>query len=181
MLSCVLIAIVCLPALLTFVWFSEVLAGCFALRKWGNSSVVTPGALPHRMTVLIPAHNEGVGVLPTIRDIQAQADLGNARAKLALDVLVHQARHWIGAYYLELNGADALVFTAGIGENSTEIRRRICAGLEFLGVDISSAANAENAPVISTGRVTVRVMPTNEELMIARHTGLQLGLALKAS
>jgi hypothetical protein len=54
------------------VWFFEVLAGCFALRKWGTSSVATPGALPHRMTVLIPAHNEGVGVLPTIRDIQAQ-------------------------------------------------------------------------------------------------------------
>jgi hypothetical protein len=54
------------------VWFFEVLAGCFALRKWGTSSVVTPGALSHRTTVLIPAHNEGVGVLPTIRDIQAQ-------------------------------------------------------------------------------------------------------------
>src|SRR5882724_269221 len=66
------IAIVCLPALLTLVWFFEVLAGCCALRKWGASSVVTRGALPHRMTVLIPAHNEGVGALPTIRDIQAQ-------------------------------------------------------------------------------------------------------------
>ena len=72
MFSGIVIAIVCLPALVTFVWFSEVLAGCFALRKWGTSSVVTPGALPHRTTVLIPAHNEGVGVLPTIRDIQAQ-------------------------------------------------------------------------------------------------------------
>ena len=66
------IAIVCLPALLTFVWFFEVLAGCFALRKERTSSVVTPGALSHRTTVLIPAHNEGVGILPTIRDIQAQ-------------------------------------------------------------------------------------------------------------
>ena len=72
MVSGAVIAIVCLPALLTLVWFFEVLAGCFALPKWGNSSVVTPGALSHRTTVLIPAHNEGVGVLPTIRDIQAQ-------------------------------------------------------------------------------------------------------------
>ena len=72
MVSGVMIAIVSLPALLTFVWFFEVLAGCFALRKGMTSSVVTPAALSHRTTVLIPAHNEGVGILPTIRDIQAQ-------------------------------------------------------------------------------------------------------------
>ena len=72
MVSGVMIAIVSLPALLTFVWFFEVLAGCFALRKGMTSSVVTPAALSHRTTVLIPAHNEGVGILPTIQDIQAQ-------------------------------------------------------------------------------------------------------------
>ena len=72
MLSGVLIAIVCLPALLTFVWFSEVLAGCFALRKERTSPVAAPGTLSHRTTVLIPAHNEGAGILPTIRDVQAQ-------------------------------------------------------------------------------------------------------------
>jgi cellulose synthase/poly-beta-1,6-N-acetylglucosamine synthase-like glycosyltransferase len=68
----VAIAIVCLPALLTFVWFSEVLAGCFALRKQRTAPVAAPGVLSHRTTVLIPAHNEGVGILPTIRDVQAQ-------------------------------------------------------------------------------------------------------------
>src|SRR6202521_4567518 len=72
MFSGVVIAIVCLPALLTFVWFSEVLAGCFALRKGRSPPVAAPGTLSHRTTVLIPAHNEGAGVLPTIRDIQAQ-------------------------------------------------------------------------------------------------------------
>ena len=72
MFSGVVIAIVCLPALLTFVWFFEVVAGCFALRKERTSSVAAPGALSHRTTVLIPAHNEGAGILPTIRDIQAQ-------------------------------------------------------------------------------------------------------------
>jgi cellulose synthase/poly-beta-1,6-N-acetylglucosamine synthase-like glycosyltransferase len=72
MVSVVLIAIVCLPALLTFVWFSEVLAGCFALRKKRASPVAVPGTLSHRTTVLIPAHNEGAGILPTIRDVQAQ-------------------------------------------------------------------------------------------------------------
>src|SRR5712691_3936949 len=72
MLSGVVIAIVCLPALLTFVWFFEVVAGCFALRKERASSVAASGALSHRTVVLIPAHNEGAGILPTIRDIQAQ-------------------------------------------------------------------------------------------------------------
>ena len=72
MLSGVVIAIVCLPALLTFVWFAEVLAGCVALRNERNSPVAEPGAPSHRTTVLIPAHNEGAGILPTIRDVQAQ-------------------------------------------------------------------------------------------------------------
>src|SRR5262245_61354108 len=72
MLCGVMIAIVCLPALLTFVWFSEVLAGCFALRKERASLVAAPGLLSHRTAVLIPAHNEGAGILPTIRDAQAQ-------------------------------------------------------------------------------------------------------------
>jgi cellulose synthase/poly-beta-1,6-N-acetylglucosamine synthase-like glycosyltransferase len=72
MFSGVVVAIVCLPALLTFVWFSEVLAGCFALRKKKISPVAVHGTLSHRTTVLIPAHNEGAGILPTIRDVQGQ-------------------------------------------------------------------------------------------------------------
>jgi cellulose synthase/poly-beta-1,6-N-acetylglucosamine synthase-like glycosyltransferase len=72
MFSGVVIAIVCLPALLTLVWFSEVVAGCFALRKDRASPVAAPGTPSHRTTVLIPAHNEGTGILPTIRDVQAQ-------------------------------------------------------------------------------------------------------------
>ena len=72
MFSSVVIAIVCLPALMTFVWFSEVLAGCFALRKERTSPVAALGTLSHRTTVLIPAHNEGTEILPTIRDVQAQ-------------------------------------------------------------------------------------------------------------
>jgi cellulose synthase/poly-beta-1,6-N-acetylglucosamine synthase-like glycosyltransferase len=72
MFSGVVIAILCLPALLTFVWFFEVLAGCFALRKESSLSVVGPGTPSSRMTVLIPAHDEGAGILPTIRDAEAQ-------------------------------------------------------------------------------------------------------------
>src|SRR5258708_4301849 len=77
MFSGVVIAIVCLPALLTFVWVSEVLAGCFALRKERTSPVAAPGTLSHRTTVLIPAHNEGSGILPTIRDVQVQLGPGD--------------------------------------------------------------------------------------------------------
>ena len=72
MFSGVVIAIVCLPALLTFVWFAEILAGCVALRKERASRVAAPGTPSHRTAVLIPAHNEGAGILPTIRDVQAQ-------------------------------------------------------------------------------------------------------------
>src|SRR5450432_771306 len=72
MFSGFVVAIVCLPAILTIVWFSEVLAGCFALRKERTSPIVSSGALSHRTTVLIPAHNEGAGILPTLRDVQAQ-------------------------------------------------------------------------------------------------------------
>jgi cellulose synthase/poly-beta-1,6-N-acetylglucosamine synthase-like glycosyltransferase len=72
MFSDVVIAIVCLPALLTFVWFVEVVAGCFALRKGSASQVAVPGRPSHRTAVLIPAHNEGVGILPTIGDVRAQ-------------------------------------------------------------------------------------------------------------
>lgn len=72
MVSGAVITIVCLPALLTLVWFFEVLAGCFALRSRRPSSGTKPGALSHRTTVLIPAHNEGAGILPTIHDVKAQ-------------------------------------------------------------------------------------------------------------
>jgi len=77
-----------------------------------------------------------------------------------------------------LRGLDGLVFTAGIGENSAEIRRRICEASAWLGIDLDEEANARRGPRISSARsrVSAWVIPTNEELMIARHTGLLLGL-----
>jgi acetate kinase len=113
------------------------------------------------------------GVSNDIRDILAQAAQGNARARLAVDVFVHQARHWIGAYYLQLNGADALVFTAGIGENQAEVRQAICADLDQLGIELDPALNTrargQEAVISSTAsRVKVLVIPTNEELVVAR-------------
>jgi len=108
-----------------------------------------------------------------IRDIETQAIAGNARAQLALDVLAHQARHWIGSFYLELNGADALVFTAGIGENRTGLRAAICANLDQLGIVLDSEKNNSTKgqeAIISKpeSQVKVMVIPTNEELVVAR-------------
>ena len=108
-----------------------------------------------------------------IRDIQSEADAGDANARLALDVFVHSARHWIGAYFAELNGLDALVFTAGIGENRTGTRAEICANLDQLGIrldlEMNEATQAEET-VISAEDAPVKVMviPTNEELVVAR-------------
>lgn len=113
------------------------------------------------------------GVSNDFRDIGAQAKQGNPRARMALDVLVHQARHWIGAYFLDLNGADALVFTAGIGENCAEVRHAICARLDQVGIALDPALNATaraQEAIISgvDSRVKVMVIPTNEELVVAR-------------
>jgi acetate kinase len=108
-----------------------------------------------------------------IRDIAARAGQGDARAQLALDVFVHYVRHWIGAFYLQLNGLDALAFTAGIGENSAGVREAVCRGLDQLGLVADPRLNAETAgreAVISApaSAVKIIVIPTNEELVVAR-------------
>lgn len=114
------------------------------------------------------------GVSNDIRDIQAAAAKGDARAQLAIDVFVHSARHWIGAYLCELNGADALVFTAGIGENRPELRAAICGSLDGLGIVLDPEANdrvvrgAEGVISAAGSRVKVMVIPANEELVVAR-------------
>jgi acetate kinase len=107
------------------------------------------------------------------RDIEEQAAKGNARARMAQDAFIHQARHWIGAFFLELNGADALVFTAGIGENRASFREAVCANLDQLGIILdlekNRATRAVEAEISAPGsRVKVLVIPTNEELVVAR-------------
>ena len=113
------------------------------------------------------------GVSNDIRDISAAAEQGNAKARLALDVLVASARHWIGSYFFEMGGAEAIVFTAGIGENQMELRAAICAGLGELGIKLDAGQNKvarATEAVISTtdSRVKIMVIPTNEELVVAR-------------
>jgi acetate kinase len=103
-------------------------------------------------------------------------------ARLAVEYFVYRAAKEIGALASVLQGLDALVFTAGIGENSAEIRARICAASAWLGVELDPAANAAGAPRISRAesRVSAWVIPTNEELMIARHTGAAIGRTASA-
>lgn len=108
-----------------------------------------------------------------LRDIQQQATAGNPQATLALEVYVQQTRHWIGSLLLQLNGADALVFTAGIGENQTGLRAAICANLDQLGIvleaEVNRATTAREAVISAPeSRVKVMVIPTNEELVVAR-------------
>jgi acetate kinase len=111
-----------------------------------------------------------------MRELLASNDAG---ARLAVDYFVYRAAKEIGALTAALGGLDALVFTAGIGERSAEIRRRISTASEWLGLELDEAANAANGPRISTAasRVSVFAIPTNEELVIAQHTRALLGLA----
>ena len=115
------------------------------------------------------------GVGNDLRDIRTAAQQGNARAQLALDVFVHSTRHWIGAFLLELGGCDALVFTAGIGENNPDLRAAICENLADLGLQLDPAKNAalrgaEGEISAAGSRIKIFVIPANEELVVARET-----------
>jgi acetate kinase len=115
------------------------------------------------------------GISSDMRELLGSSEPG---ARLAVDYFVYRAAKEIGALTAVLGGIDGLVFTAGIGENSPEIRRRICEASSWLGLVIDEKANTSGAPQISTqqSKISVWVIPTNEELMIARHTGTLLGV-----
>ena len=112
-----------------------------------------------------------------MRDLLAR-EADDVRAAEAVALFCYQAKKWVGAFAAALGGLDTLVFSAGIGERSASIRARVCEGLGFLGIELHDGRNAEHAAVISAeaSRVTVRVIPTNEELMIARSVSRVLGL-----
>jgi acetate kinase len=110
-----------------------------------------------------------------MRVILKEIAAGNKMAKLAFDVFCYRVKKYISSYLGVLNGADAVVFTAGIGENSPTVREKICADLEDLGIIIDPAMNSamfEKEQIISTpeSKIKVLVIPTNEELMIAKET-----------
>ncbi|MEE8451244.1 MAG: acetate/propionate family kinase [Thermoguttaceae bacterium] len=112
------------------------------------------------------------GVGGDIRDIMQAAEDGNARARLALDVYAGSVRHYLGAYLVELGGADVIVFTGGIGEHRAAFRTMVCRDLEQLGIVLDPSANeaAEDEAKISAqdSRVQIWVVPTNEEIIVAR-------------
>lgn len=120
------------------------------------------------------------GVSSDLRDLTEAAEAGNKRAELALDVFVDRIHKYIGSYAAKMNGVDAIIFTAGIGENSAEIRERILRGLEFMGVywDTEANKNTKGEAFINYpfSPVKVLVIPTNEEVMIARDVVRLAGL-----
>jgi acetate kinase len=129
-------------------------------------------------------HRSGMlGVSETSSDFRTLLERAafDDRAADAIELFCYQAKKWIGAYAAALGGIDTLVFAGGIGENSPVARQRICAGLGFLGIELVGGKNARNAPLISaaTAHVKVRVIRTNEELMIARAVSRSLKLASK--
>ncbi len=115
------------------------------------------------------------GVSSDFRDLVAGAEQGNDRCKLALDMFAYQCKKYVGSYAAAMGGIDCIVFTAGIGENTPIVRAGVCEGLDFLGVKLDKAKNAERGDGIrdisaAGSRVKVLVIPTNEELVIARET-----------
>jgi len=114
------------------------------------------------------------GVSNDHRDVEQAAARGNERAKLALDVLVEGVRHYVGAYLAVLNGADLIVFTGGIGENSAAFREAVCARMDYAGIKLDLLKNKtrgkEETISADDSRVRIMVIPTNEELIVARQT-----------
>ncbi len=117
---------------------------------------------------------EGLCGSRDLRDIETAATAGDARAELAIELFVTSIRHYLGAYLLELGGADAIVFTGGIGENSSRIRTETCRDLDWLGIKLDPELNdrgpAERRISAEGSRVEVWTVPTNEEIVVARQT-----------
>ena len=119
------------------------------------------------------------GVSSDFRDLDAAAAQGNERAQLALDKFIYEVKKFIGAYTTVMGGVDAIVFTAGIGENSIDLRRQICEGLEYMGIHMDAEKNnvrgKECDVSAADSKVKIFVIPTNEELMIAMDTAALCG------
>ncbi|MGC2741895.1 MAG: acetate/propionate family kinase [Candidatus Angelobacter sp.] len=148
-----------------------------------RSGDLDPGVLIHllragysadRLEDLVDRQAGLLGVSGQTSDMKAllQKSQTDNAAQMAVAMFAYQVRKFIGAYAAVLNGLDTLVFTGGIGERAAEVRVKICLGLKYLGIALDTEANGRNAEVISppAGKCTVRVVQTDEDLMIARHT-----------
>ena len=127
---------------------------------------------PEQFSHLINHESGLLGVSETSSDMRELIKIKDtdSRAAEAIELFCYQTKKWIGSYIAVLGGLDTLVFAGGIGENAPEVRDRVCHGLQFLGIELDEAKNLKNEAVISTdtSKVCVRVIKTNEELMIAR-------------
>jgi acetate kinase len=117
---------------------------------------------------------EGLCSARDLRDIESAADAGDPRAELAIEVFIASIRHYLGAFLLELGGADVIAFTGGIGENSARIRSGVCRDLDWFGIALDLEQNASGPPErrvsTSESRVQVWTVPTNEEIVVARQS-----------
>ena len=136
------------------------------------------GLSPKDVETILYKKSGLIGISGKSNDMRDLLGSSEPAARLAVDYFVYRAAKEIGALAASLGGIDALVFTAGIGENSPEIRSRICDASAWLGIDLDTNANSTKQRLISrpASRVSAWVIPTNEELVIARHTGVLLGL-----
>ena len=126
---------------------------------------------PNQMDLLLNSQSELYGLTDgdsDMRTIEEKTNSGSEQHKLALKIFTRQVKKYIGAYAAVMGGLDAVVFTAGIGEKSPVVRNMICEDLNFLGIEIDNKQNQKNNTIISTGTTSVLVIPTNEELAIAK-------------
>ncbi|MDN3955650.1 acetate kinase [Sporolactobacillus laevolacticus] len=152
-----------------------------------RSGDIDPALIPYIMdktgmnaTEVVNVLNKKSGLLglsgfsSDLRDIEKEARRGNKRAKLAIEVFVERIQKYIGSYAAKMSGVDAIIFTAGIGEHSSMVRARVLKGLQFMGIDWDSEQNKINGKEVYLSRpnslIKVLVIPTNEEVMIARDT-----------
>src|ERR1700733_2741035 len=133
---------------------------------------------PTQFQALVNHESGLLGISETSADVRdlLQREAQDPRARDALAIFCYQAKKWIGAYVAALGGIDTLVFAGGIGENSAAVRRRICEGLQYCGIEIGATQNELHSAQISTGRVVVRVIRTDEESVIAGLTAALLGM-----
>ena len=123
---------------------------------------------------------QGLAGKSDVRDLEQAAGQGDARAEMALEIFAYRVRKYLGAYAAALGGLDAVAFTGGIGERGAQMRARICRGLDFLGLTLdeerNGAATGDDAVLISAddGSTPVWVIPTDEELQIAREVAILL-------
>lgn len=138
---------------------------------------------PEQFSHLINHESGLLGISETSSDMRELIECQgtDARAAEAIELFCYQTKKWIGSYAAVLGGLDTLIFSGGIGEHEPEIRRRICEGLEFLGIEWNETKNVQNEAIVSTpqSKVCVRVIKTNEELMIARLVCESLNYAIK--